>query len=216
MNDNDSGSENNDAVTMTEMIASQEAPQLSDLDKLFKHAITHFIVAISVLALWAAADTWYLTTGLGLANFLSVSTAAVAGAVVSTLIHEWFHYAGAKFSAAQYRIPEKAGLFVYDWDFGANSEQQFYTMSYAGQLGSLLAVVLLVMLVPVDNSGRAMLIAAAIGSGVFGASIEWPVLKRTRISHNPLAELAKITPEVFKRSLGIGVAAALIIWLIIG
>jgi hypothetical protein len=189
--------------------------QLSDTENLFKHALTHFLVGISVFALWAAADTWYLVTELGVANFLAIATAMVAGPVVSTIIHEWFHYAGAKFSGASYKIPEKVGLSVYDFDYGKNTEAQFNTMSYAGQIGSWVAVVGLFMLVPIDNSGRAMLVAAAIGSAIFGGCIEWPVLQRTRLSHDPLAELKKITPAVFKRSLFMGLGSGALVWLVI-
>ncbi len=211
----DSVADEQASVTMTEMIDSQLKPELSNAEKLGMHAAVHLFVAVATLTLWAAADSWFLLTGLGLASFLSVLTAAIAGAVVSTVIHEWFHLAGARYSGATYKIPEKPGLFIYDWDFGKNSEQQFNTMSYAGQLGSLLAVILLFVLVPIDNAGRAMLIAGAIGSGLFGASIEWPVLQRTKLSHDPLAELSKITPEVFKRSLSIGVGGGLLTWLAI-
>jgi hypothetical protein len=188
---------------------------MSDTEKLFKHAGIHFLVAITALSMWAAADTWYLVTELALANFLSVATAVVAGAAISTVIHEWFHYAGANVSGSTYTIPEKTGFFVYDFDYKESSEAQFRTMSYAGQLGSAVSVIGLLMLVPVDNAGRAMLISAALGSAVFGASIEWPVLMRTRESHDPLAELKKITPEVFKRSLSIGVGSGLLLWLLI-
>ncbi len=204
-----------DSATMTDMIDDQPQLQLSDTEKLFKHAITHFLVAISVFALWAAADTWYLVTELGIANFLSIATAIVAGVVVSTLIHEWFHFAGASFSGSTYKIPAKAGLFVYDFDFGKSTEAQFNTMSYAGQVGSWVAVIGLFWLVPIDNSGRAMLVAAAIGSAIFGGSIEWPVLQRTRESHDPLGELKKITPAVFKRSLFTGLGSGALIWLAI-
>ncbi|MEH6581650.1 MAG: hypothetical protein V7754_06905 [Halioglobus sp.] len=203
------------SATMTDMIDDQPAYQLSNVDKLFKHAIAHFLVGISAFALWAAADTWYLVTELAIANFLSIATAIVAGVVVSTLVHEWFHYAGAKFSGASYKIPEKVGLFVYDFDFRKSTEAQFNTMSYAGQVGSWVAVIGLFLLVPIDNSGRAMLVAAAIGSAVFGAAIEWPVLQRTRESHDPLEELKKITPDVFKRCLFIGLGSGTVVWLVI-
>lgn len=205
----------NESATMTEMIDAQPEPKLSDADKLFMHALTHFLVGITVLAVWAAADSWYLLTGLALANFLSIATAAVAGAVVSTLIHEWFHYAGAKFSGASYKIPAKRGLFVYDFDFKNSSEAQFNVMSYAGQLGSVVSIVLLFLLVPLDNSGRAMLVAGAIGATIFGGFIEWPVLMRVKKTHQPLLELSKITPAVFKRSLLTGAGGGTIAWLML-
>lgn len=206
---------NDESATMIEMLDAQPAPTLSDADKLFMHALTHFLIATMVLALWAAADSWYLLTELALANVLSIATAAVAGVVISTLIHEWFHYAGAKFSGSSYKIPAKRGLFVYDFDFKNSSEAQFNIMSYAGQLGSIVSVILLFMLVPTDNSGRAMLIAGAIGATIFGGSIEWPVLMRVKKSHQPLQELSKITPAVFKRSLLSGTGGGALAWLLL-
>lgn len=179
---------------------------------LIKHAGVHFVIGISALSLWAGADAWYLATGLALASFLAFSTAIVAGVVVATLIHEWFHFAGAVFSGSKYRIPRKTGVFVYNFDYENNSVAQFNVMSLAGQLGSWLAVIGLFILVPMDNPGRWMLLAAAIGSAVFGGAIEWPVLLRTRSSGNPLAELGKITPAVFNRSLLIGTGSGLLAW----
>ena len=175
--------------------SSKAPPSLTGLT-LLKHAAVHFAVGISALSLWAGADAWFLATGLALASFLSISTAIVAGVVAATLVHEWFHFAGAAMSGSSYRIPRKIGIFVYSYDYQKNSVRQFYVMSLAGQLGSLLAIIGLFILVPMDNPGRWTLLAAAIGSAGFGGTIEWPVLLRTSKSGNPLEELEKITPAV--------------------
>ncbi len=73
-------------------------------------------------------------------------------------------------------------------------------MSHAGQAGSWLAVLLLYLAVPMDTAGRVMLVCAAIGSAVFAGLIEWPVLRRTRLSGNPLLELARIDRAGLYRS----------------
>lgn len=189
-----------------------KTPPSHNVLNLFKHAGVHFVAGISALSLWAGADAWYLTTGLALASFLAISAAIIAGVVVATLIHEWFHFAGAVLSGSSYRIPRKIGVFVYSFDYQSNSLAQFNVMSLAGQLGSWLAVIGLFILVPMDNPGRWMLLAAAIGSAVFGGVIEWPVLMRTRSSGKPLEELEKITPAVFNRSLLIGTGSGLLAW----
>ncbi len=64
-----------------------------------------------------------------------------------------------------------------------------------------------------DNSGHWMLVAAAMGSAIFGGCIEWPVLLRTRQSQNPLAELGKITPATFTRGLLFGGGSGALFWL---
>ena len=183
---------------------------------IFKQAALQFGAAVLTLTLWAAADSWYTTTGLALAKGLSLLLAAIAGATLATVIHEWFHLAGIRLAGAAYRVPDKLGLFIYDYDFASNNLRQFNVMSIAGQLGSWVAVALLLWLVPADNAGRAMLASAALGSAVFAGLIELPPLWRAQTSGDPLAELSKIDARVL-RSAGLGAGAALLTcWLLLG
>ena len=57
-------------------------------------------IALASLSLWAAADTWYLVSGLGFALAVSVLDAIFVGYILGALFHEWGHYTGAKFSGA--------------------------------------------------------------------------------------------------------------------
>ena len=193
-------------------VSALEAP--SPADRMLKLFSVHFVLGIGALAMWAAADAWQQVTQLPAAAFLSVSAAIVAGVVVPTLIHEWFHYLGAKFSGATYTIPDKLVLFVFNFDFKKNSLQQFMTMSWAGQAGSWVAIVLLWLAVPMDTAGRSMLVCAAVGSAVFAGTIEWPVIMRARASGNPLLELSRLNRAGINRCGGMGIAAALLLWLI--
>jgi len=188
-------------------------PKVTGFDKLLKLTLAHFIVGISVLTLWAAADSWYLLTNLTIASFLSVATALVAGVVVSTIIHEWFHFAGAIFSGASYSIPNKLGLFVFDFDFEKSSVTQFLAMSVGGQLGGVLAVLFLFVSLPMDNPGRIMLLSSAVGSAIFAGLIEWPVILRTRKSQQSQVELGKIDKTTLYRGLSAGIVSAGLIWL---
>jgi hypothetical protein len=172
--------------------------------RLARHAAFHIAIALLALSLFAAADSWYMLSGLGLAEGLSVITGLLAGAALPTLVHEWFHYFGARFAGAQYTIPDKLGLFVYDWKFDSNSTRQFYIMSLGGTLGSLLAIYFLFSALPPASAGRASLLAASVASLGFAGAIEWPVLWRTRSSGNPLAELSRIDLGVLRRSAAIG------------
>jgi hypothetical protein len=189
---------------------------LSDSQNLVKHGLIQGTIALAAFSMWAATDAWLAVTQLPLANVLSILTAVIAGVTVSTVIHEWFHFAGAKLGGSSYTIPAKTGFFIYDYDYAHSSVRQFYIMSLAGQLGSVVAVIGLYSLIPMDTSGRFMLVAAAIGSAMFGGAIEWPVMLRTRHSNNPLAELSKITPGVFGRSLSFGTAGGLLVFFAFG
>ena len=57
-------------------------------------------IALAVLSIWAAADTWYLVSGLGFALAISVLDAIFVGYILGALFHEWGHYTGAKLSGA--------------------------------------------------------------------------------------------------------------------
>jgi hypothetical protein len=181
---------------------------------LAKLAGTHALVFLLALSLFAAADSWNTVTGLGIASLLSVVTAVLAGVAITTLVHEWFHYLGARYARAAFDIPERQGLFVFNWDFASNRVQQFLTMSFAGSVGSILAVALLWYSVPADTWGRAVLHGAALASLVYSALIEWPVIRRVRRGGEPLAELSKIDQALLTRSFYIagvaGVATALV------
>lgn len=192
--------EDADTASTMEMPVEQ-SPALA----LTKHAAIHLLLWVLVFSLYAAADSWYLLTKLGLALLLSVVTGLLAGITTTTLVHEWFHLLGAWRSGGAYSIPAKPGLFVYDWKFADNTVGQFNIMSVAGSVGGAIALLLLWYALPVPNPGRAAVLAGAAASFAFAGAIEWPVLARTRHSRDPLAELSKITPPVLLRSLLVGV-----------
>lgn len=175
-------------------------PTLTPGMRLAKLAASHTLVFLLALSLFAAADSWSAVTGLGIASLLCLLTGALAGVTITTLVHEWFHYLGARFSGASYDIPDKLGLFIFDWNFSENQLRQFFIMSVAGSVGGLVAIVLLWNSVPADSWGRAALHGGALAGFVFGACIEWPVLQRTWVSGEPLVELSRINESVLARS----------------
>jgi len=187
----------------------------TDLDRRIKIVVAHLIVAMAVLALWAAADAWQAVTELAIASVLSVGTALVAGVVLSTMIHEWGHLAGARFAKARYSIPDSLGLFVFNYDFRSNSVSQFLSMSYGGQIGGALAIVLIWLSIPFDTAGRAMLFSASIGAFVFAAMIEWPVLAGTRKGGNPAQELGRINKQTLYRSGSTALAVIAVVWVVL-
>ncbi|MEP1472852.1 MAG: hypothetical protein ABJK25_17895 [Halieaceae bacterium] len=177
-----------------------------------RHLAFHLAVVVVTLCLFAAADSWFALTGLGLAAALSIATGLAAGFVFTSEVHEWFHYLGAKFSGGDYSTPDKMGFFVYDWNFEKNTVNQFFTMSIAGTVGSLVGLYSLFTWLPQDTVGRVAIIAGGAASLGFAAAIEWPVLMRTRQSREPFQELAKTDQQVLTRSTVIGAVVALITW----
>lgn len=182
--------------------------------RLAKLAGIHGLVLLAALTMFAAADSWRVVTGLGLASFLSIITAVLAGITTATLVHEWFHYLGARYASGKFDIPGNPGLFVFNWDFANNSVRQFLVMSIAGTIGSVLAVLLLWLTVPADSVGRAALRSAAIASVIYSAMIEWPVISRVRAGGEPLAELSKIDKQLLKRSFVIASIAGIVATLV--
>ena len=192
----------------------EEALQLPSGPALLRtrHIAFHLAVVVFALCLFAAADSWFTLSGLGLAAALSIVTGLAAGFVFTSEVHEWFHYLGAKFSGGNYSTPETMGLFVYDWDFKSNSTSQFFTMSVAGTIGSLLGLYSLYSWLPPDTVGRVAVIAGGAASLGFAGAIEWPVLQRTRQSGEPFAELSKVDQQVLTRSAAIGAVVAIVTW----
>ena len=193
--------------------ARRASPVLSRRQRLKKLAQTHALVLVAALAAFAAADSWNIVSGLGIAGLLCFVTGALAGVTITTLVHEWFHYLGARHSGGLFDIPVKQGLFLYNWDFRSNSVRQFLIMSVAGTIGGLLALMLLWTAVPVDSWGRAALRGGAIASVVFAAYIEWPVITRVRRGGDPLTELSKIDQRVLSRSFVVASAAGIVMTL---
>jgi hypothetical protein len=181
---------------------------------LARQGALHAALALALLVLFAAADSWQMLSAIALANLFSVVVGLLAGALLTTLLHEWSHLLGARLTGARYSPARRPSLLVFDWDFGANTRRQFLVMSVAGTLGSVAAVYLLCSTVPGNAPGRIALQGAAWGSLVFAAVIEWPVLYRVRRGEEPLAALGRITPATVGLGAGAGlVAIGLSAWL---
>ena len=195
---------------MTQETLQDSQPLPSRGMGLAKIAAFHLLVWMTAFSLFAAADSWSAITGLAIASLLCVITGIVAGFATTTLVHEWFHYLGARVSAGNYEIPKNLSLFVFDWSYPKNTLKQFYAMSIAGSIGSLVGIAILWLCIPTDTAGRAALVASGIASFAFAAVIEWPVLMRTRKTADPFGELSKIDESVLIRAT---LTAALVGWL---
>lgn len=191
------------AAAMTEDMSVSEfagaIPSTAGI-RLSKLALAHGFAVLLSLSMFGSADAWTAVSGLGIASLLGVLTGGIAGVVVANIIHEWFHLLGAVFTNARFTVPDKLGLFLYDWDFSRNNTRQFLVMSIAGTLGGVIAMILLFSALPADTWGRAAVLSGVIASFVFAGFIEWPVIYRTRRSGKPLQELATINERVLARS----------------
>lgn len=178
-----------------------------------KHALFHLALWLLLFSLFAAADSWAVLTGWSISLVLSLLTGLIAGFITVGLAHEWFHFLGARYAGGTYTVNAKPGLFIFDWNFQENSVRQFFTMSIAGSVGSASGLFLLWLATSPDNVGRISLIAGAAASLVFAAIVEWPVLRRTRQSRDPMKELSKITPAVLKQAAMGSAVAGVLCWI---
>ena len=168
--------------------------------RIAKLGLVHGAIWLLLFCLFAAAESWHQLSSLGIAALLAISTGAAAGFATTNFLHEWFHLLGAVVAGGRFSIPDKLGMFVYDWDFEANNTPQFFTMSIAGSIGGAVSVILLWRALDMATTGQVAVMAGAVASFIFAAIIEWPVLWRTRRSGEPLAELSKIDPGVLLRA----------------
>ncbi len=159
--------------------------------KRLKHVATyHGIAGLALITLWAAADAWYATTGLLIANIISVLNALVAGAYLAALFHEWGHFAGARIAGAYSPIVRKVkNQFMFGFSFDKNNTSQFLSMSIGGPVANWLLVLIVFMMVPMDNPGRVALLAMAIAKAISVCVFEVPIMLRTWQGGEPKAEL---------------------------
>ena len=129
---------------------------------LAKHALLQYGLVLLLFSLFAATDSWQHLTGWPLATVLASIMGLLAGFSTTTVLHEWFHWLGARLSGGTYTIPPQPGLFVYDWDFDKSDVKQFFTMSIGGNIGGLLALVWLASSIETDTVARAALIAGSV------------------------------------------------------
>ena len=56
---------------------------------LFSLVSRDIAIAAAAISVWAAADTWYLVTGIWFAQAISIVNAIFVGYVLGALFHEW-------------------------------------------------------------------------------------------------------------------------------
>jgi hypothetical protein len=177
--------------------ALREAARQIDRARMIQIGSFHFAMVMGALTLWGAGEAWAQVTGWGLARFVAVANALVAGFVVASTIHEWGHFAGARLSGAVSPVLEQARrhFFMFDFAMDQNDMRQFLWMSWGGILAPWLPVVLALFLVPLSVTSGAVLLATLVFRAVGTAVFEVPVVVRAGRSGEPGAELGKRLAE---------------------
>ncbi|HIG44278.1 MAG: hypothetical protein ABGY96_12215 [bacterium] len=177
-------------TTEIQSTASGTAPKMSDWQRFRQAGKYHGIAALALITLWAAADTWFVTTDLLIANIVSIINALVAGSFLAVIFHEWGHFAGARISKSYSpMVREIKNQFLFGFNFEKNSRRQFISMSLGGPIGNWLLVFLVFLLVPLDNAGRVTLLAIVVARAISVCVFEIPVIMRTLQGGDPQTEL---------------------------
>ena len=159
-------------------------------------------IALIALSVWAAADTWYLLSGLLFAQLLSIGDAIFVGYVLGALFHEWGHYSGAKLSGAQApRVkPKGISLFRFNFHMSVNDQRQCHWMSFGGWVMHWALLLLLVIAIPFDSLGRIALVSSVFGFIVYATFIETGILRQTLSGADPAETLNQLTAKTFQQA----------------
>jgi hypothetical protein len=168
-------------------------------------------IALAALSLWAAADTWYLVSGLGFALAISVLDAIFVGYILGALFHEWGHYTGAKLSGASApRVkPKGTSLFRFNFDMAANTQRQFHWMSFGGWVFHWGLLAILVLAMPFDSIGRVALVSSVFGFILYATFIETGILRQTLGGSDPAETLGQLSAKTFQQAGIVGSVAGL-------
>ena len=177
--------------------------------KLGNVAFRDLALVAAALSLWAAADAWYLLTGLEFASSLAIVDGVLVGLALAALGHEWGHYAGARLKDANARLvrTDALSLLRFRYDMEANDSAQFNAMSIGGNVAHWSVVLLLFLALPMDSPGRIALIAGAFGFAIFATVTEAPVIVRSLRGMSPRESLGPVDRERLVRNGFVGAVA---------
>ena len=165
-------------------------------------------IALGALSLWAAADAWYASSGLGFAALLGTLDGIVVGVVLARMAHEWGHFAGARWAGGIAPTRSISSFFpIFTLDLEQSSQQAFRAMSVGGNVGHWLVVVVLGAAIPLDTTGRIALFAGSFGFAIFASVTELPIIWRAYSGASPVESFAGLSREKLRRNRWIGVAA---------
>ena len=124
------------------------------------------IVAGVFLGAWTSDIHWTVSTLVLLISF-------ALGFQANTIFHEWGHVAFARMTGAVAPLLSLKDLFpIFHFDIGANTTNQFLSMSIGGNLLQWLVVISLVWWLDGSNNGEIGIMAGAFGFAVGATVVE--------------------------------------------
>lgn len=202
------------AETTAESAEALERP--ADATPVWKLARRDGGIALAALSLFAAVDAWYASTGLRFAAWLGVLDGIAVGVVLSNLSHEWGHFAGARWSGGIAPTRSLKSFFpIFDFDLQRSDPSAFRAMSIGGNVGHWALVLFLVLALPLDNPGRAALVAAAFGGAIAASVTEFPIIQRAFSGATPAESFRGLTADTLRRDRWIGGAAGLALFVVL-
>lgn len=194
---------------MSESTATSESPASTAPapPSLWIPALRDTAIVLAALSLFAAADAWYSVSGTRFAAVLGVLDGVLVGALVTALIHEWGHYAGARYAGAIAPLGKPSSLPLFVFDMEKNDASQFQAMSVGGNIAHWATFALLFLALPIETPGRVAIVASSFGFATFASQVEFPVIRRVANGMKPLESLARIAVPSLKASLGSKAAA---------
>ncbi|MFT7651923.1 MAG: hypothetical protein ACI9UU_001030 [Candidatus Azotimanducaceae bacterium] len=187
--------------------ASNEAANAStknkDLERAKRIGAWHATAIFASLTLWGSANAWAQSSGLIIAYASVLAMAIAAATVIASIVHEWGHFSGAKLSGAIAPVERKPirFYFMFNFDMEQNTDKQFLAMSLGGISANWLLVILLLVLVPLNSIGAAMLVAVAVAKAINVSVFEMPIFKRVYDGGVPNEELQRQLKEQGLRQL---------------
>lgn len=173
-------------------------------------------IALAVLSLYGAADAWAATTGLALAELLALANGVVAGIVLGTRAHEWGHFAGARGAGGIAPTRPYETLFpIFDLDMQRSDPRAFRAMSIAGNVAHWALVLGIAVSLPMDAAGRMALLASSFGFAVSASVTELPIIVRSFTGSSPVESFRGLTRETLQRDQRIGIAAGVVLFLLL-
>jgi len=172
-------------------------------------------IALAVLSLWAAADTWHATTSLGFAALLAIANGLASGYVLALLGHEWGHFAEARWAGGIAPTRAVTSLFpIFALDMQRSSDRAFRAMSVGGNVGHWLVVVTLGAALPLDHPGSLALLAGAFAFALSASLTEFPIIGRAYRGASPAESFRGLTGEKLRRNRWLGAAGGLVLFLL--
>jgi hypothetical protein len=203
-----------------ELAALRDAARQIDRAHMQQIGGLHFAMVMGAITMWGAAVVWAQSTGWALAEFAAVANALVLAYILSSTIHEWGHFTGARLSGSVSPVFEapKRHFFMFNFPIDQNDTRQFLWMSWGGILAPWVAVLLALIFVPLALTSGAVLVATLISRAVAVSAFEVPVARGTAVSGDPGGELGKATkggglPWSRKVGYAAGAASFVLIWI---